>query len=222
MQHEIDPQAQNCRNDKKTLEPIEAEEPASEGSSAAIKNREQISLSNKAGSYLPSDVVQQLLAIPEEEAASKKPELKMKKEKERKTAKLVKIKKEQQLGGVDKTQFPVEPHMLGDGEQAHSLCVPEEEDASRKLQMKKKEKKRKRIELEEIKKDEQLGSADKTQFPVEPHMPGNAEKAHSLCVPEEEGASKNLHQSGFALPGLLLPPWQPGTQLLQHADRSAK
>ncbi|XP_047080290.1 uncharacterized protein LOC124691046 [Lolium rigidum] len=72
-QHEIDPQAQNSRNDKKTLEPIEAEEPASEGSSAAIKNREHISLSNKAGSYLPSDVVQtQLLAIPEEEAASKK------------------------------------------------------------------------------------------------------------------------------------------------------
>ncbi|XP_047044260.1 uncharacterized protein LOC124648567 [Lolium rigidum] len=192
-QHEIDPQAQNGRNDKKTLEPIEAEEPASEGSSAAIKNREQISLSNKAGSYLPSDVVQtQLLAIPEEEAASKKPQLKMKKEKERKTAKLVKIKKEQQLGGVDKTQFPVEPHMPGDGEQAHSLCVPEEEDASKNLQMKKKEKKRKRVELEEIKKDEQLGGADKTQFPVEPDMPSDAEKAHSLCVLEEEDASKNL------------------------------
>jgi hypothetical protein len=50
----------------------------------------------------------------------------MKKEKERKTTELVKIKKEQQLGGVNKTQFLIEPHMPGDAEQAHSLCVPEE------------------------------------------------------------------------------------------------
>jgi hypothetical protein len=48
----------------------------------------------------------------------------------------VKIKKEQQLGGVDKTEFPIEPHMPDDAEQAHSLCVPEEEDASINLHMK--------------------------------------------------------------------------------------
>jgi hypothetical protein len=58
--------------------------------------------------------------------------------------------------------------------------------------MKKKEKKRKRMELEEIKKEQQLGGVDKTQFPVEPHMPGDTEQVHSLCVPEEDHASINM------------------------------
>lgn len=70
-------------------------------------------------------------------------------------SKLVKIKKEHQLGCVDKTQ----------------AAVPEEEGASKNLQMKKKGKKRKGVELEEIMKEDQLSGAEKIQVPLDAKEP---------------------------------------------------
>lgn len=89
----------------------------------------------------------------------------------------------QLLGGAEKTHVLAdtkEPTSEGGSamiikEQTCLLAVPEEEDASKKLQLKnKKHKKRKRSEVDEqIKKVQLLGGAEKSQVPVDAEKPSS-------------------------------------------------
>ena len=60
---------------------------------------------------------------------------------------------------------------LDEGAGLPSEAVPEEEDASRNTEMKKKETKRKRSKLQKINKEEHLSGAEKTEVPLDAKEP---------------------------------------------------
>lgn len=182
--------AEKSCNDEKTQEPIDS------GAEKSCNDKDDSAMVPAAVEGHNGAEQTGLLVVPEETDASKNQQMKNK-EKKRKMVELHKIKKEQQLGNDKKTQVHViaeEP--VCDTKHIGLLTDPEEE---KNAHMKKKRKKMKRMEHQKIKKEQQLGSIEKTQVSIDSEERATAWRWHASYSLKIHVNKPNLYEGSIFL-----------------------